>query len=259
MEMRRAALKLVNEIRDMLKGYERARRVFDRIVGDEEIMRLIDHANTVAILRWGYNDHGIVHALITTRNALKMALLLHDRGVKMNCESEMEAKFEEGLIAIIAASMLHDLGNMAVREEHELISALFAYERARELIEKEKLDIRLLSYIIEGIVCHMGNIEPTSVEAKIVSVADGLDMEEGRARIPYRLRGPDIHKFSALAIKKVEIMEGNKKPVKIVIHMTESAGVFQIEGVLMKKFKKARFEEFAELYAEINGNLIRYS
>ncbi len=251
--------KFTGEVRSLLEGNSRAVEIFERIMSDEELLSLIDHANTVAILRWGYNDHGVVHALITTRNAVKMAKILHDRGMKLNCESEIEASFDDGLAAIVMSAMMHDVGNMVTRTDHEMLSAITVRDRVEKILRDMKMDIRLMSYVLEGIVCHMGRLKATSLEAKLISIADGLDMEEGRARIPYKLSGPDIHKFSALAIKRVEISHGAKKPIKITVEMSESAGTFQVEEVLMKKFRAAEFGKMAELYAKVNGEVIRYS
>ena len=54
----------------------------------------------------------------------------------------------------------------------------------------------------------MGNYQSTSLEAKIVPLADGCDMEQGRARIPYE-KGNEMHGLSALSITKVRVKEGN--------------------------------------------------
>ena len=54
----------------------------------------------------------------------------------------------------------------------------------------------------------MGNYQSTSLEAKIVPLADGCDMEQGRARIPYEKGKRDMHGLSALSITKVRVKEG---------------------------------------------------
>ena len=112
---------------------------------------------------------------------------------------------------------------------------------------------RITSLISEAIACHMGECQATSLEAKIVEVADGTDITKGRARIPFHIGIADIHKFSALAIEKVTIKEGKKKPLKIEILMDNPAGIFQAEETLLKKIRDAKFEEFVEVIAKIKG------
>lgn len=258
MQKNEKAISVRTEVQELISKLPKTKEVFRIITEDKEIKEMIDQANRVAILRWGFNDHGIVHALTTTRNAVKMALLLRDAKIPLNAESETGVNFDEALSALVMASMIHDIGNMASREMHEWTGAILAVDYLRKIIADAKLNPRLIGYALEAIICHMGNQAPTSYEAKLLTIADALDMEEGRARLPYKLKGPDIHKFSAMAIKHVLIEKGNKKPIKLTVKMTESAGVFQIESVLMKKASASKFAEIGELSAEINGKTIDY-
>ena len=74
-------------------------------------------------------------------------------------------------------------------------------------------------------------------------------MAEGRARIPYQIRKVDIHSLSALAIEKLEINWGKKKPVDIVVAMMNPAGIFQIEWVLEGKILYSGLEDFVGVVA----------
>ena len=96
-----------------------------------------------------------------------------------------------------------------------------------------------------------------SVEAGSAKVADGTDMAEGRARIPYRTGKLDIHSISATAIKRVDIERGDEKPVVIRVHMDNPAGVFQIEEVIGKKVKTSGIEHLVELVALQDGREIK--
>ena len=90
------------------------------------------------------------------------------------------------------------------------------------------------------IVAHEDPIKPLTVEAGIVRISDALDMEEGRARIPFQAGKVDIHSVSALSIEKVSIQEGEPKPVTIRITMSNSAGVFQIDDTAQAQNRKLR-------------------
>lgn len=250
--------RLEKEVLGLISALPKSKKVFEHITGDTETMDLVDQANKVAILRWGFNDHGVVHALITTRNTVQMALALRDAGVELSAQGELGVEFDEALAATLAAALVHDLGNMAVRHDHEWASAILAVDTLRKALRDCGVGHRLLGYSLECILCHMGNNRPTSTEAKLVSMADALDMEKGRARLPYKLSGPDIHKFSAMAVTSVEIGRGKKKPLSITIKMKGREGTFQVESVLMKKADAADFQELAELTAVVDGTKIEY-
>lgn len=250
------------ETRKLLSKYPRAFEVFQMTSNNIQWRKLAEMANTVAVGRWRYNDHGPVHSKIVTRNSIKIAEILRGKNIRMSYETERRRRFEDSLVILILSSMFHDVGNCVTRNFHEIFSLILSKDIIRGILENfydiEDI-IQMEGYIFEGIVGHMGNFKPTSIEGRIVAIADGLDMEEGRARIPYKFGNPDIHKFSALAIEKVRILSGNEKPLKIEIHMSESAGTFQIEEVLLPKVKGADFEDYVEIYGIIKGReVIRY-
>jgi metal-dependent HD superfamily phosphatase/phosphodiesterase len=89
------------------------------------------------------------------------------------------------------------------------------------------------------------------VEAGIVKVADALDMEKGRARIPYESGRMDIHSVSAIAIENVMILEGGEKPVTLKIEMSNPAGIFQVDNLLWSKIKGSGIENYVHVEAVI--------
>ena len=117
------------------------------------------------------------------------------------------------------------------------------------------------SIIIEGIAGHMATQTIYSLEAGLVSIGDGCDMEKGRARIIFLLsHAPqvgDIHKYSANSIQNVEILEGEEKPIRIIVEMTESVGFFQIEEVLFPKILSNPVKPYIELYGKVTGEDLR--
>jgi hypothetical protein len=93
--------------------------------------------------------------------------------------------------------------------------------------DREKL-LRVKHEILHSVFSPDDEVRCLSMEAGISKVADGMDMAEGRERIPYRIEKIDIHSISALAIEKLEIVRGDKRPVSIVVTMKNPAGIFQI-------------------------------
>lgn len=115
----------------------------------------------------------------------------------------------------------------------------------------------LRSLIFEAILGHMGHYRVNSVEVGIVMVGDGADATKGRAVVPTLIaRNPmigDIHRYSASAIETIDIRPGNRKPVRIDVYMTSSAGLFQVEEVLIGKAKASPIMNFLEIAAHLEG------
>jgi hypothetical protein len=84
-----------------------------------------------------------------------------------------------------------------------------------------------------------------------VKIADALDMEQGRARIPYETGKVDIHSYSAIAIEKVKIEEGSEKPITINIEMSNPAGIFQVDNLLWTKIEGSGLEGYVRVEAVI--------
>jgi len=167
-------------------------------------------------------------------------------------------------VVVFLCSIFHDLGMIVQRREHEKYSAFLALEFFDKFLtatysEEEKAIIT--SEVLHAIVTHEEppNNEPSckilTKEAGIVGIADALDMEAGRARIPFQSGKVDIHAVSALSIEKVdiEVVEGGGKPINIKIKMSNSAGVFQIDELLKPRIVNSGLEQFFHVIAEITG------
>ncbi len=241
----------------------KAYQITESIFQDEEIQALQDYCNSVSIKRLGYNDHGPVHMRKATLNAVVMFRLLSENGVKFNLEKEGLGNKEDSLIGIILASLFHDFGMSIARENHELMSVQIALPYIRKYLDKvyEQANLKTImavqSIAVEGIFGHMGTQRIHSLEAGLVLIADGADMEHGRARIPTLLasnpKPGDIHRTSANAIQKVRFEKGQHKPIEIKVTMTASVGFFQIEEVLFPKILKSPAKKYIELYAGVEG------
>ncbi|RLC51177.1 MAG: phosphohydrolase [Candidatus Cloacimonadota bacterium] len=253
-------IKFEEKIRKRLDG--RSLEVAEFIFSDPEIQALHEYANIVSIKRMGYNDHGPVHMRKAALNSILMFDLLTQAGIKLNLEKEGVGSAEDSKIAVIIAALLHDIGMTVSRDKHEFMSVTLAIPYVENLLEQfyhndlnKKIILR--SLIIECIFGHMATQAIQTLEAGLVLIGDGCDMEQGRSRITTMLSGKprvgDIHKYSSTGIKKVHISPGNKKPIKIKVDMTESVGFFQIEEVLFPKIASSPVKEFIELEAGVIG------
>lgn len=255
-------LHLESRILEKLKNYPECVRLVRFLFQDDELKAMQDYANNVSIKRLGFNDHGPVHMRQVTNNAIKMLNILHNKGIQTSLEKEEVGTFEDSLTAIILAGLMHDLGMMIGRASHEEMSALLAQpmiDKALNFIYPDNIQKRIIikSLALEAIVGHMSSRKIHSLEAGIILIADGCDMAKGRARIPLAINNTpkigDIHKYSASAIERVGIGQGEKKPIKITIEMSAEVGFFQIEEVLLTKVNSSPAKEYIELYAGVTG------
>jgi hypothetical protein len=86
-----------------------------------------------------------------------------------------------------------------------------------------------------------------------VRVADALDMAKGRSRIPFEAGELNIHSVSAAAIDNMVIERGEKKPVRLRVIMTNSAGIFQVDELRREKLSGSGLEPYIEVEASIEG------
>lgn len=210
----------------------------------------------MAIDRLGYTDHGPTHVRIVANSALKILRMLVKGKIVPSIVKNYNMKNEDAEIVVVLGSIFHDLGMIVTRYEHEQISGLFAAEfiekHLKEIYNEEERAI-VTSEALHAVVSHEVPRKPLTVEAGIVSIADALDMEEGRARIPFQSGKIDIHSVSALSIKKVEIQEGVDKLVNVKISMGNPAGIFQIDELLKPRIENSGLKAYIHVTAEVVG------
>ncbi len=207
----------------------------------------LNAANQMVIVRMGFNDHGFVHSKIVTRNALQILDILKDV-ISPNIVKENLGTYEDVQLVVVAGAFFHDIGNLVHRENHIIHSCYIATQLLFPLLPGlTDRPQQMLSEILHCIYSHHEETECLTVEAGITKVADGCDMAQGRARIPYKRGKIDIHSVSALSIKKVTLMKGEKKPLRIEVNMDNEAGIFQIQEVLGKKIKTSGISDYIEV------------
>jgi len=238
-------------------------KAFKLLEEDDEVGELLKMSNVMAVTRLRYNDHGIVHARIVAGTALELLDMLIREGVHSTMIRDGTAKtLEEVKVAVLFAAYLHDIGNAIHRVLHEYTGAILAKDILDRLLPQVlELPRRRLVAIRQEIM-HMifateYNTKCLSMECGTVKIADGLDMSEGRARIPYKLGKMDMHAVSALSIRKVELDKGDR-PVRISVYMDDMAGLFQVEQVLTPKILTSTIEDFIEVYVHTPQRIVKY-
>jgi metal-dependent HD superfamily phosphatase/phosphodiesterase len=163
---------------------------------------------------------------------------------------------DDAEIVVTLGALLHCTGMAVHRDGHEDWSLFLAHPKLGELLdgiygEPEKTVIG--AEVLQTITSHRNDGKPLTLEAGIVRVADALDMAEGRSRIPFSSRRPNIHSLSAAAIDKVKIGPGDDKAVRVEIDMTNSAGIFQVDELLATKLRGSGVEDQIEVVAQIEA------
>jgi uncharacterized protein len=109
------------------------------------------------------------------------------------------------------------------------------------------------SEVLQAITSHRESGRPLTIEAGVVRVADALDIEEGRSRIPFERGSVSIHSISAAAIDEVIISEGKERAVAVEIKMNNSAGLYQVDELLKAKLHGSGLEPHVEVVARIEN------
>jgi metal-dependent HD superfamily phosphatase/phosphodiesterase len=232
------------------------KNIINQVKKDTKLWTFWKCSNIMSIDRMGYTDHGPTHVKIVANSALKLLRILIDRKVVPSVVKDYGMKNEDAEVIVVLGSIFHDLGIVVIRDRHELYGALLALEFIEKYLQpiySEEERAIICSEVLHTIVSHEDPNKPLTIEAGIVKVADALDMEEGRARIPFQAGKVDIHSVSALSIEKVEIQEGEEKPITIKITMFNSAGVFQIDELLKPRIENSGLQNYIHVIAEITG------
>ncbi|HEY0810349.1 MAG TPA: HD domain-containing protein [Longimicrobiales bacterium] len=232
------------------------RRFIEKVNTDDELYALWLAANVNAIERLGMTDHGPVHVKIVMNIAVKLFRLMVDGGVQPSLTANYDMEANDAEVIVAAAALFHDLGMSIHRADHENFSLFVAQPKLKEIFE-QIYDVPtatvMRSEALHAIIAHRSDGVPLTIEAGVVRIADSLDMAKGRSRIPFAAGSASIHSISAQAIEAVHIEKGESKPVRLLIEMSNSAGVFQLDQLFREKLSGSGLEPYIELEAHIEG------
>ena len=234
---------------------EKLRRVIGRVNRDEQLKAWWHVANVNAVTRMEINDHSWVHIQIVTNIALKLLRQLTKHGIEPAMVTDYGMTRADAEVVVALTALTHCVGMSVHRHGHEDFSLFLAEPKLRALLDgiyEEPDRTVIVSEVLQGIISHRSDGEPLTLEAGILRVADALDMEQGRSRIPFERGHFGIHALSAAAIEDVSITDGEEKPIRIEITMNNSAGVYQIDTLLRGKLRGSGLEPYVEVVAHID-------
>jgi metal-dependent HD superfamily phosphatase/phosphodiesterase len=232
-------------LRAPARGNRKLRSLLDAANADDQLKAWWLVQQTTAT-RLGMSDHSWVHVQIVLNVALRIFRLLERRGVEPAMVSDHAMSARDAEVVIACACLLHDSGMSIHRTDHEAYSLFLA---ASKLPERSVV----VAEALHAIIGHRRRGDPITVEAGVVRVADALDMEHGRSRVPFSEMRPNIHSLSAAAIDDVKIEPGEDRAVSITIEMNNSSGIFQVDELLATKLRGSGLEEHVEVVARIEA------
>ena len=233
---------------------DRVNEVLPRLQSDPEITTYLEAQNVNAVARKGYNDHGTKHIEIVRNRALCLYDILKGGDVTFNGASQQGLDEADEAVIVALAATLHDIGHVVHRDEH----AYYSIPLAADLLDRFLPEIgfydageavRMKGEVLHAILCHHTAEDPLTTEAGVIRVADALDMERGRSRIPYEEGGRGINTLSSQAIENVSIQPGDGTPVLVEITMINAAGVYQVDNLLKAKLDGSGLEDNVRIVA----------
>jgi uncharacterized protein len=243
-----------------VRGNRKLRTLIARANEDAQLKAWWHVANVNAAVRLEINDHSWVHIQIVANIALKLLRQLTKHHVEPTVVRDYGFDPDDAEVVVTLGALLHCIGMAVHREGHEDFSLFLAEPKARELLEGVYEEPELTVIVAEtlgAITSHREYGHPLTLEAGIVRVADALDMAKGRSRIPFERGRVTIHSLSAAAIEDVEIKDGDTRPILVEVHMNNSSGIYQVDGLLKAKLRGSGLEPYVEVIARIDTDTER--
>jgi hypothetical protein len=231
---------------------EKLNEVLPQLLDDPEVKTYLKAQNVNAVTRKGYNDHGPKHIEIVRNRALRLYDLLKAGGVEFNGAREQGLEEEDEPVIVALAATLHDIGHVVHRDEHAYYSIPLAADFLDRFLTQyydTASTVRVKAEVLHAILCHHTEEDPLTTEAGVIRVADALDMERGRSRIPYEKGGRGINTLSSQAISNVTLKDGDDAAVLVEIEMVNAAGVYQVDNLLKAKLHKSGLEDNVRIVA----------
>jgi len=177
--------------------------VLNKLERNPKVLYTIHKANS-NLKAWGYTEHGIRHAKITSQRA-------------MNILKKLKYPEEEVYLAGIAG-FLHDIGNVVSRANHEVSSSLITMEILKEM----NVNFEDIIKIISAIGSHEDNnfLDIPDIISAAVVIADKSDVHRSRVQ-NNDPKTFDIHDRVNYAVEKDRLIinHNNSKP-QIILDLT---------------------------------------
>jgi metal-dependent HD superfamily phosphatase/phosphodiesterase len=236
---------------EILTPYPKARQLLDSLVADAEVRADWDMADYVAVVKLHFNDHGEVHHKVVATAAASLLQLLADAGVQPDVVTSGAGDLDDAFVVVLAAALLHDIGNQVHRSGHPVMSVVLSMQVLERLLAPIYPDVEhrteLRAFILHAINAHDLDVSPLLMEAAIVAVADACDMTKGRSRFAFDTGSISIHTVGGVSVERVVLEQGVKKPIRIRVEISNSAGIFSVGEYLVPKVNAGDLANYTEV------------
>jgi metal-dependent HD superfamily phosphatase/phosphodiesterase len=241
----------VTQIEAILAAYPKAEALYRAIVADPEVRANWDMGDYLVVAKMGFNDHGEVHHKVVTAAACSLLQLLIEAEVPPDVVTSGAGDVDDTFAVVVAASLLHDIGNQIHRHGHPEMGIVLVMPILERLLTpiypepEQKYELR--AFILHAIRTHDIDVNPLTLEAAVVSVADACDCSKGRSRYAFDSGSISIHTVSGVAVERVMIERGQQKPVLIRVELSNAAGIFGVGEFLLPKINIGAMAPHTEL------------
>ncbi len=221
------------------------------LVADPEVRADWDMADYLVVAKLGYNDHGEVHHRVVGAGAAGLLQLVTEADVTPDVVASGAGDLDDAFLATVSAALLHDIGNQVHRPGHDEMSVVLALglldRLLREVYPEDEQRYELRAFILHAIRTHDATLDPLTLEASIVAVADACDMTKGRSRYALDMGAISIHTVGGVSIERVSIEKGRARPVMIRVELSNSAGIFPVEEYVVPKVNAGALADLTEV------------
>lgn len=175
------------------------------LISRKDVQDYYSMGNMITIERHNTSPHDINHAIRVAYYAIVLSKCFDRLSAKSIFETEKKLSNEDCKSVLLAAAILHDIGNIVDRDTHPLWSGILARDILQRVFLEyynEERGYLMTSATLHAITSHgkRGHV-PKTLEAKILSLADRIDVTKERVRgYVYK----EIHYESARHISKIE-------------------------------------------------------
>ncbi|VVB57339.1 Uncharacterised protein [uncultured archaeon] len=245
-------------------GFPKAWALSQSLIEDPQYISILEAANALVVNRMGYSDHGRTHALVVATNALMLLQAGQTLGWEPSFgkkEANASPDFADSAVVVMLGALMHDLGNSIAREKHWEFSVQLAQpilERLLSRAYREPVRQKMILNILEVVQSHDSAVCSYSLEGSIVKLADAMDCEGGRSRLPPAQANPNkrFHD-SSQAVDFVHLGPVAKgKPLPIWFELNDKAGLFQLEEIVAKRLETGVLGEKVVVEAFIEGKRV---
>jgi metal-dependent HD superfamily phosphatase/phosphodiesterase len=235
----------------LLDPYPKARAFLDTMVQDPEVRANWDIADYLVVAKMHFNDHGEVHHKVVATAAASLLHLLVEANIQPDVVGSGAGDLDDAFLVVLAATLLHDIGNQVHRAGHPAMSVVLALPLLDRLLAgvypavEQRCELR--GFILHAIQTHDLDMPPLTMEAAVVAVADACDMTKGRSRYAFETGSISIHSVGGLAIERVTIARGVTKPIRTRVDLSNSAGIFPVEEYLVPKVNAGELAPYVEV------------